>query len=540
MIDSDSIEQLKARLDVVDVVGNYVALKKNGANFKGLCPFHGEKTPSFVVSPVKQIYHCFGCGAGGDSIKFIMEHLKLSYPEAIEKLADEYNFTLQYTKSQPKINTQPLEQMKHFYIKNLHQNSDITRYLHERGVSSATAEKFELGFAPFNETIMGFINASLIPKMELVELGVLGEDSGRVYPRLNQRVIFPIYSTNGKLIGFGGRTTINHQAKYINSPQTKLFNKSRVLYGYHLAREEIFRKKRVIVAEGYMDVVMLHQAGFNTAVATLGTSLTNEHLPLLKKGEPRVILAYDGDDAGINAAYRASLLLAKSGMEGGVVIFNQGMDPADMVKAHQIDTLSELFEHPKAFIPFIFEILLSRYDLKNYAQKQKAIGEATQILRELPIFMANQYRSYVSALLNVPEGFVRLKPTKEEQTPSAHQDIKELSIIKSMLENRAFIDVVLDYIDKSFFKYHAGEFEALISNQESPRLTELELNEDINAFNDEQTLKSELKILSIGFLTQRLQTIREDSSTSLQEKSFLIRETQEKILRLRRGERWEH
>ena len=269
MIENNSIEILKSTVDIIDVIGNYIELKKAGANFKANCPFHGEKTPSFVVSPSKQIYHCFGCGVGGDAIKFVMEIEKLSYPEAIEKVASTYNFTLQYTKgsSDYSESKRVLESVQKWYVKNLDLNKEAKEYLYNRGITNNSIEKFEIGYVGKGQNVLNFLSSNLFPFPKAEESGVIAKgERGEFYARLVERVIFPIYSSNGSIVGFGGRTLGNHPAKYINSPQTKLFNKSRLLYGYHKAKESIYKNKKLIVCEGYLDVISFHQAGFTEAV----------------------------------------------------------------------------------------------------------------------------------------------------------------------------------------------------------------------------------------------------------------------------------
>ncbi|MEJ2501471.1 MAG: DNA primase, partial [Campylobacterales bacterium] len=331
MISQDSIDGLKSRLDIVDIIGNYVELKKAGSNYKGLCPFHDEKSPSFSVSPSKQFYHCFGCQASGDAIKFVMEYEKLTYPEAIEKLAAQYNYSLTYTQGQPRQQrSQLMEKLNDWYRSLLDKTPTAMQYLHERGIYESSIEHFGIGYAPASHLTINFIKQQQFSMAEAIDLGVAGASEGREYARFIERITFPIHAPNGAIVGFGGRTITGHQAKYVNSPQTKLFNKSRLLYAYNHARESIHKRKEMIVTEGYLDVIMLHQAGFTQAVATLGTALTSEHLPLLRKGEPRIIMAYDGDAAGRNAALKASKLLSASGFDGGVVLFEGGLDPADM------------------------------------------------------------------------------------------------------------------------------------------------------------------------------------------------------------------
>lgn len=209
---------------------------------------------------------------------------------------------------------------------------------------------------------------------EAIEYGVagIGEDGG-AYARFIERLTFPIYTPNGKLVGFGGRTLSNHPAKYVNSPQTKYFNKSQLLYGYNLAKESIFKRHAIIITEGYLDVIMLHQAGFTHAVATLGTALTQEHIPFITRGDPEVIVAYDGDAAGVNAALKASMLLSTHGIRGGVVLFGGGMDPADMVQNGMSMELERLFHTPQPFIEFAIERIIKKYPLHDPLAKQSAL-----------------------------------------------------------------------------------------------------------------------------------------------------------------------
>jgi len=243
MIDNASIEQLKNNMDIVDIISNYIEVKKAGANFKANCPFHGEKTPSFVISPAKQIYHCFG--VGGDSIKFVQEYEKLNYPEALEKIASMMNFSLAYTQGTSDNNEarRVLEQVQDWYAKNLDSTPVSLEYLRNRGITQQSIETFGIGYVGASTTLMNFLSSNMltIPKAE--EAGVVAQrDGGGFYARLTERITFPIYSTSGAIVGFGGRTITNHPAKYINSPQTKMFNKSRLLYGYAKAKESIYKK----------------------------------------------------------------------------------------------------------------------------------------------------------------------------------------------------------------------------------------------------------------------------------------------------------
>ena len=249
MIDNNSVEQLKNSIDIVEIISNYIEVKKAGANFKANCPFHQEKTPSFVVSPTKQIYHCFSCGVGGDAIKFVQEYEKLNYPEALEKIASLMNFSLTYTKG-GNDNSEArriLEQVQQWYVKNLDQNQVAMEYLKNRGITQQSIEYFGIGYVGASYELMNFLSANMLPIPKAQEAGVVAQrDRGGFYARLTERITFPIYSPSGAIVGFGGRTITNHPAKYINSPQTKLFNKSRLLYGYSKAKEHIYKNKRLL------------------------------------------------------------------------------------------------------------------------------------------------------------------------------------------------------------------------------------------------------------------------------------------------------
>ena len=537
MIKKESIENLKNHLDVVDVVSQFLELKKSGANFKACCPFHGETTPSFVVSPAKQIYHCFGCGAGGDSIKFVMEYEKLSYPETIEKLASMYNFNLDYENTdEKKQDTKILEEVNKYYQKLFVYNENVKEYILKRGISEFSIEKFEIGYAPVSIDTINFLKSNHYNLNDAIELGVIDNGTNGLYSRFIERITFPIYSITRKLVGFGGRTITGHNAKYVNSPQTKLFNKSRLLYGYHLAKEQIYKKNQIIVCEGYLDVIMLHQAGFNTAVATLGTALTAEHLPLLRRGEPKVILAYDGDKAGLTAAFKASVMLSQGEFEGGVIIFENGMDPADMVHNGKINELNEIFSNPISYIPYSINYIVSKYDINDPNQKQKALSEANEYLKTLSLLNQDEYKRYLAQKLNIRENLVKISSNKQRMyEPNLTKiDIAELCIIKSILEKPKRLDCVLDIVDASMFEAHKNEFELLLRDIENISLNSIVLNEKLENYDDER-LNQELLTLVYKFYTNKLTAISYDNTLDFKQKANLIRKIKDNIYQLKLG-----
>ena len=537
MIKKESIENLKNNLDVVDVISQFLELKKSGANFKACCPFHGETTPSFVVSPAKQIYHCFGCGVGGDSIKFVMEYEKLSYPETIEKLASMYNFNLDYENTiEIKQDTKILEEINKYYQKLFVNNENVKEYIHKRGISEFSIEKFEIGYAPVSIDTINFLKSNHYNLNDAIDLGVIDNGTNGLYSRFIERITFPIYSITAKLVGFGGRTITGHNAKYVNSPQTKLFNKSRLLYGYHLAKEQIYKKNQIIVCEGYLDVIMLHQAGFNTAVATLGTALTQEHLPLLRRGEPKIILAYDGDNAGLAAAFKASVMLSQSEFEGGVIIFADGLDPADMVHNGKINELNEIFSNPISFIPYVIDYIISKYEIIDPNQKQKALTEANDYLKSLSLLNQDEYKRYLAQKLNIRENLVKISSNKQRPFESnlTKIDIAELCIIKSILEKPKRLDSVLDIVDASMFEIHKNEFELLLTDIGNISLNSIVLNEKLENYDDER-LNQELLTLVYKFYTNKLTAISYDNSLDFKQKANLIRKIKDNIYQLKLG-----
>jgi len=543
MIAQDSIEALKARLDVVDVVGSYVELKKAGANYKAPCPFHDEKSPSFVVSPSKQIYHCFGCGAGGDSIKFIMEYEKLNYPEAIEKLADSYNFTLSYTDNKHnKPRSQLMDKLNEWYQNLLTSKPTASQYIKERGIFESSVEKFGIGYAPDSNGTINYIKSQLFNMSEAVEMGVVGFDGGRNFARFIERITFPIHSANGSIVGFGGRTITGHQAKYVNSPETAFFNKSRLLYAYHHAKQSLHKTKEIIITEGYLDVIMLHQAGFDNAVATLGTALTEQHLPLLRKGEPKVIMAYDGDNAGRAAALKASKLLSAGGFNGGVVIFDGGLDPADMVNNGRIEDLANMFRNPKSFIEFVLEEIISLYDMRDPKAKELCMSDGISYLKSLSPLLQEQYKGFLASRLGVSPSFVKLT-NNTKQDSNAHmnrnsfKDMWELSLIKTVIEHPEFIGQILDVLDPSLLQFHSNEFSLVLNSQfENPSIMAISVDDQIKALKDEEALKAELITFLSKHYERELKKINNQTSIGFEQKAFYIRKIRGKISKLKRGE----
>ncbi|KEA45267.1 DNA primase [Campylobacter mucosalis] len=550
MIEASSIQKLKDTIDIVDIISHYVPVKKMGSNFKCVCPFHDDKNPSMSINPQKQFYHCFSCKAGGDAIKFVMDYEKISYPEAVEKVASIANFTLSYTAdmAEKKENKHILENVNAMYRADLFKNKDALNYLYSRGINDAMIEKFELGWADDGlKTIRLLENDKIEPK-EALEVGIVKQNERGIYASFSHRITFPIYSHTTRLVGFGGRTISDHPAKYINSPQSNLFDKSRLLYGYHLARRSIAQKKQMIITEGYLDVIMLHYAGFDNAVAVLGTALTQKHLPILKRDEASIVLCFDGDSAGINAAVRSAHLLSLNEIDASVVIIDGGADPADMVFAGKIDYLKALFSSGVEIGEFYIRHIAKSYDLSRPIQKQKCLDEILAYTKSLKAVIASSYAPLVASLLNIDVSSLNLGGLKSQMsfspkiykernlpTQAMKKDILELCILKSIMANANFKqELISQDITHKYFLNHENFFKAVFSPKADGSdiiLRELELDESAKLIDDEAKFQKALINLKLKYYEKMQQDIKNSNLADKLEKLELITQI---ILELKR------
>ena len=381
------IEEVRMKNDIVDVVSGYVKLQKKGSSYFGLCPFHNEKSPSFSVSPSKQMYYCFGCGAGGNVLTFIMEYENYSFPEALKYLADRVGVELpqqemnEEMKRQQDLRSRILEMNKmaakyYYYQLRSEQGSQAMNYLKGRKLSDETIHKFGLGYSTkYGNDLYKYLKSKGISDELLAQSGLMNVDEKRgMYDKFWNRVIFPIMDVNGRVIGFGGRVMGDGKPKYLNSPETKVFDKSRNLYGLNIARTS--RKKYMLVCEGYMDVISMHQAGFTNAVASLGTALTSQHASLLKRYTDEVILTYDSDEAGVKAALRAIPLLKEAGVATKVLSMLPYKDPDEFIKALGTEEFQKRIDEAQNSFLFEIDILQRNYDMQD-PQSKTAFYEET-------------------------------------------------------------------------------------------------------------------------------------------------------------------
>lgn len=384
-------DELVARCDIVDVVSDYVTLTPKGGSYWGLCPFHGEKTPSFHVLPDRQLYHCFGCGKGGGVISFIMDVENLPFPDAVRLLAKRAGMEIpeeNLDEGSRRKRGRLLELNKEaarFFHSQLHspQGAEGLAYLQKRGLTRGVMTRFGLGFAPDSwDSLLLAMTQKGFSKGDLLAVGlVVSNKKGGFYDRFRNRVMFPIIDLRGDVIGFGGRVLGDGTPKYLNSPDSPVFNKSRNLFALNLAKNT--KQGHLILTEGYMDTISLHQAGFDCAVASLGTSLTGDHAKLLSRFAKEVILCYDGDTAGIRAADRAIPMLERTGLKVRVLRVTGAKDPDEYIKTYGREAFARLLDQSQNYVDYNLRQLQEQYNLEEPMQRTEFARAGAELLSQL-------------------------------------------------------------------------------------------------------------------------------------------------------------
>ena len=406
------IDDLLDRVDIVEVIDRRVKLKKTGKNFSACCPFHDEKTPSFSVNPGKQFYYCFGCGAGGNALGFLMDYERLEFPEAVESLAQTVGLQvpkeeLRPGQTPPQDTNRPileqLEQAARFYEHSLRKHSEAKRavaYLKGRGLSGEIARAFRVGFAPPGwDNLLQTADSDAQQIKRLTDGGMLvTNDRGRTYDRFRDRIVFPILDARGRVIAFGGRVLGDDKPKYLNSPETPVFHKSRELYGLYQARKSERSLNRIVVVEGYMDVIALAQYGIGYAVATLGTATSEAHMERLFRHVPEVVFCFDGDEAGRKAAFRAlesTLPVMQDGRQARFLFLPDGEDPDSLVRARGADHLEHLFASATPLENFLFDWVAQDLDITTLDGRARFSKQAAPYVHLIPegVFKTLMYQS---------------------------------------------------------------------------------------------------------------------------------------------------
>ncbi len=466
---SELLEEIRNRCDIVDIISEYVPLKPAGKGFKALCPFHEEKTPSFMISTEKQLFHCFGCGEGGNVFNFVMKFEKVDFFEAVKMLAKKAGVILPADEKKENLLYRQKERM--YKLNSLAANyfreclfraprgKKIINYLKKRGINDKTVEKYRLGYAPDKwDVLTNFLKKKGYSYEELIKAGLIKKSKieGKYIDYFRDRIIFPIFNVQGKIIGFGGRVLDDSMPKYINSPETLIYNKGSNLYSLNFAKEDIRKKNRVIVVEGYTDILIVQQYGFNNGVASLGTALTTKQIELIKRFTDTVLIAYDADSAGNMATLRSLDLLIKAGLEIKVIALPQGNDPADFLIKKGNKAFQSLIDSSLSLMNYKLKLLYAKYSINTIEGKVKIIKEILPTLNVIDneVELRAQIKKISEELKLSEEAIlIELKKYKRGSKEFAHSVIKphsepgnvtaEKILIGCMLEDKKIAQNVL-------------------------------------------------------------------------------------------------
>ncbi len=437
------LEEVRVQNDIVDVISEYLPLKQKGTSYFGLCPFHNEKTPSFSVSSERQFYYCFGCGAAGNVYTFIMQMENDTFPEAVKRLADRVHITLPQPQYTQQAKEQELQRQRlfdlhkkagRFFYEKLHEpvGEQARAYLQKRQMNDNIQKKFGIGYAPKGQQeLYQYLQKQGFSQQELQKSGLIIErkEEKGYFDRFRNRLMFPILDIQGRVIGFGGRILSQGEPKYLNSPETLLFNKSKNLYGLNFAKNT--RKREIILVEGYMDMISLYQAGFRNVAASLGTAFNQEHVKVLKKYADSVILLYDSDDAGTMAAQRAIPILTQNGFYVKVLQVPNGKDPDEFIKQSGAKAFSRLLANAQHYITFQIQCLKKQYDLTQPQQKVEFTTKTANILSKLDNDIErNVYTNEISNMTGISQQAIEneivkiIKKENEMFTQNAQQKRK--------------------------------------------------------------------------------------------------------------------
>lgn len=450
----NSIDEIKQQLNIVDVIGKEVKLKRTGSGFKGLCPFHNEKTPSFSVNEQGQFFNCFGCGRKGDVLRFVMDYYKLSFREAVDKLCSEYGIAKpEWNAGGPKIDYERYYSINakaaRFFYNCLGKvpNKGIS-YLMSRSLTKETITAFGLGYAPADGTALtDYLKSEGVSEEELLFLGLSNQGKNGLYDKFRDRVIFPIINSNDKVIGFGGRAIGDAMPKYLNSQESIIFLKKNNLYGLNLTRKEISTEDRAIIVEGYMDLISLYQAGIKNVAASLGTALTDNQARLLCRYTKNIVMAYDSDQAGINAALRGISVISEAGGKARVMNVTDGKDPDDFVKKHGKEAFLKLADNASPGTDYRLRLAKREYDLNDDRQVLDYIDRVVPILRSLGPVEQDMYIRKLSEEFGISEHAISLAVNSDrtERRPLPTQR----SAVDNRKRNTAAVDNRLERIEIS-------------------------------------------------------------------------------------------
>ena len=462
----DIVEEIKRRVDIVEFISQYVPLKKRGSNYFGLCPFHTEKTPSFSVNPKGNFFHCFGCGASGDVITFLMKIENMDFVDAVKELARRYNIPLNLKE---RTNTDPLKEIHRiatdYFKEKLLANKEALKYLEKRHINKEAIERFSLGFAPNSSELEKILLSKGFSKNDLIRSGIFVQTSRGLYNRFSDRIIFPIKNESGDVVAFGGRITTSdkNKAKYLNSPETPIFSKQRILYGLDTAKEEARKTSSIILTEGYMDCIRLKLEGFENTVATLGTALSKFHTATISRYAEKIFLNYDADEAGFKAMVRSAPTILSSKLKPFVVVLEKGEDPDSFLINNGSEKYKEKLENAKEYFDYLIDFLKNKYNMEDPHEKVKAIEEIKPILNSIydPLVKAT-YTTKASKIFNVSESAFLVRSSSFDFLSSISKEDAFLSIIMKDIELLSWIED-LDKFGENFEDIHRSIYFKLVN-----------------------------------------------------------------------------
>ena len=527
----DIVEEVKNRCDIANVISEYMPIKQSGSNYKGLCPFHGEKTPSFHISSSKQIYKCFGCGEGGDVINFVMKMENLDFIDAVKLLANKCGIEINTNMNEEdklrmekskKYQDIHLEAARFYFANLLKGKNPGYDYLRKRGLDDKTIKKFGLGYSQksWNE-LMDYLLSKGYDKQDLVQCGLVNHkaEGNKYYDRFRNRVMFPIFDYRGNVIGFGGRVLDDSLPKYLNSPDSLIFNKRYNLYGLNFSRKNIV-DRTIILVEGYMDLISLFQYGVRNVVATLGTALTEQQGNLIKRYADTAIISYDSDEAGVKATLRAIEILSKIGVNVKVINLKDCKDPDEFVRKYGLEEYKKAIGDSTHYIKFRIDHLRKSFNLEKDEERVKFAKEASKIIKELksPVEV-DYYTNYIAKQINIStesikkevygkdynkvynkqnNKYTNKKVEKVIEKPKAIKKGKELveeTLIKLLLENKKIREITLLKVEESDFLLNESKeiLNYIIKNRDLDKIT----IDKIKSLNISEDYLKDLEIISL-------------------------------------------
>ncbi len=440
---SSITEQIKEYVDIVDLISQYVQLKKRGSNYFGLCPFHHEKTPSFSVNPKGQFFHCFGCGESGDVITFLMKIENLEFKDAVKELIERYNIPVEFKETQKEDSLIEIHKLaEEYFHRKLYNNPEVLEYLNNRRVSKKTIDEFRIGFAPPSNELIRELKKQFTDE-ELIRSGLFIQSPKGLYNRFSARIVFPIRNESGKTIAFGGRIIKpdTNRAKYINSPETPLFSKQKILYGLFEAKESAKRSGSIIITEGYMDCIRLHSEGIKNAVATLGTALSEFHMVRLKRYAGKLYFNYDADEAGFRAMARSARIILSGEIPSFVITLPAGEDPDSYIVKYGKENYEKLMEKAEDYFDYIIGYIKSRYDTGKPQEKLKAIEEIKPILLNIKNpTMRHIYISKAAREFDISENILIERRAMTEFFKNINKEEALLSLILKDIELLTWVE----------------------------------------------------------------------------------------------------